>query len=99
MRTFPQVAVILLCGVVAGCGRAERSPPVELGKVEAARRDAPQSSAPARATPERRLAATPGTVLEANLTGSQAQDGSRIHSYRIDLAAGQYADLTVDQRG
>jgi CHAT domain-containing protein/Tfp pilus assembly protein PilF len=63
-------------------------PQVAPGRAEAPRRDASQIP-----VPEQRLAATRGTVLEAHLAGS------RPHAYRIDLAAGQYADLTIDQRG
>lgn len=86
MRTFPPVAVILLYGVVAGCGRAERLPPAESGRAAGAL----QIPAPVG---ERRLAATPGTVLEASQAGAQS------HFYRLDLVAGEYVDLTVDQRG
>ena len=43
--------------------------------------------------PVPRLAAIPGTELEASLTGARA------HSYLLGMAAGQYAAFMVDQRG
>ncbi|MFL6203225.1 MAG: CHAT domain-containing protein [Thermoanaerobaculia bacterium] len=65
-----------------------------LGMTVACRRaEPPEPAAPDRAEAPRRLAAIPGTALAAVL------DGARTHSYRIDMAAGQYAALTIDQQG
>ncbi|HEX5718777.1 MAG TPA: tetratricopeptide repeat protein, partial [Thermoanaerobaculia bacterium] len=77
MRTPLRVVAILLLGLL-GAGCQKAGQPE-----------------PAEPAPpvEPRLAATPGTALEAGLAGA------RSHSYRIGMAAGQYAALTVDQRG
>jgi CHAT domain-containing protein/Flp pilus assembly protein TadD len=91
VKTLPQaVVVLLLLGGVAGCGNAELSPPATPGRAEQPPRESQRLPVPAV---DRRLAGLPGVALEAELAPGE------IHSYRIDLAAGQYAALTVEQRG
>ena len=70
MRAFSLVVVVALLGALTGCGRAERSRPVEQGRAEAARREARQLPAPVL---ERRLAATPGSALEAALEAGRTR--------------------------
>lgn len=90
MKTLLQVVVVLLLGMVAGCRNAERSSPEQPDRAAGPRQENQRTPKPAV---DRRLAGRPGAALEADLAKGET------HSYRIDLAAGQYADLTVDQRG
>jgi CHAT domain-containing protein/Tfp pilus assembly protein PilF len=86
MGTRFRVAVILSLAVAAACRNTDRPPPGNPVRAAETRRERPQAW-----VVERRLA--PSAALEAQLASGET------HSYRVDLAAGQYADLTVEQRG
>ncbi len=82
-----RIAGLALGVVLAGCGGEPR----EGSAPEAGQATAGAGSAPAAAEPAPRLA--PGAVVERAIEG-----GSR-HLYRLTLAAGDFVDLSADQRG
>ncbi|HSS48689.1 MAG TPA: hypothetical protein VLX28_07065, partial [Thermoanaerobaculia bacterium] len=87
-RSRPEVAGLLAAGLLlAAC---ERSAPVH--KKIAASTLAPRP-APARPVVPRLLHLTPGVLDEVELKGGEKR------AYLLDLAAGQYAGLVVDQQG
>jgi CHAT domain-containing protein/Tfp pilus assembly protein PilF len=75
---------ILFLGLCCGCREAEPPPPAR-----------PRAAAPppSPAPVERPLALAPGTSLKAEIPAGA------IHRYRFDLAAGQFADVVVEQWG
>src|SRR4051812_14617337 len=84
-RSRPEVAVLLAALLFAGCKQ-----PVHIHKT-AASAPVPRP-APARSVTPRLLHLAPGVLDEVELKGGEER------AYLLDLAAGQYAGLVVDQR-